>query len=386
MPTLTSNFGLLKPLVNDPTDQDLWGGYLNTDMDDLDGLLKTGINWVKSSQTTSFSITAPTSGSITTGDANKFLLCDATSAAIVASLPTAASSGDGFAVAFKKTDAVNTVTLTPNGSEKIDGASTYVLSFQYDSVILVCHGIGWNVQADKTTVTQTIPAQVPGASSKLIVSWASNTTISLTADYAILNNSTPLSYLASNISLTLNAATTGANGLDTGALGSSSWYYIYLIYNGVSVAGLISLSATTPSLPVGYTYSARVGSALTDGSSHFIGFIQRNKSWQYVVGNNLAALPTMASGSVGFPSAVAIGAYVPIAISSRIRGVLGATGQSASQNVSPNASWTGQYIGTANAVSSSQLLFDFVIETTNIYWGSDDGSAFVRCLGFEDSL
>lgn len=47
MPTLTPNLGLYKPLVNNATDADLWGGYLNDDMDILDAaipaILPTGI-------------------------------------------------------------------------------------------------------------------------------------------------------------------------------------------------------------------------------------------------------------------------------------------------------------------------------------------------------
>jgi hypothetical protein len=41
MSTLTPNYSLIKPGVNDPTDQDLWGGYLNTDMDIIDTTMKT---------------------------------------------------------------------------------------------------------------------------------------------------------------------------------------------------------------------------------------------------------------------------------------------------------------------------------------------------------
>lgn len=36
MPNLTPNLSLYKPLVNDVTDQDLWGGYLNDNADILD--------------------------------------------------------------------------------------------------------------------------------------------------------------------------------------------------------------------------------------------------------------------------------------------------------------------------------------------------------------
>lgn len=39
MPTPTTNFGFNKPLVNDPVDEDLWGGQLNDNWDQIDGIL-----------------------------------------------------------------------------------------------------------------------------------------------------------------------------------------------------------------------------------------------------------------------------------------------------------------------------------------------------------
>jgi len=36
MATSTPNLGMLKPVVNDPTDEDLWGGIINDDLDILD--------------------------------------------------------------------------------------------------------------------------------------------------------------------------------------------------------------------------------------------------------------------------------------------------------------------------------------------------------------
>lgn len=47
MATLTSHFGWLKPVVNDPIDQDQWGDQLNSNLDDQDDLVynisRTGI-------------------------------------------------------------------------------------------------------------------------------------------------------------------------------------------------------------------------------------------------------------------------------------------------------------------------------------------------------
>lgn len=39
MPNLTSNFSFNKPLVNDPIDEDLWGGQLNSNWDSVDTIL-----------------------------------------------------------------------------------------------------------------------------------------------------------------------------------------------------------------------------------------------------------------------------------------------------------------------------------------------------------
>lgn len=41
MPNSTTNFSFNKPLVNNATDADLWGGYLNSNWDDADSLFAT---------------------------------------------------------------------------------------------------------------------------------------------------------------------------------------------------------------------------------------------------------------------------------------------------------------------------------------------------------
>lgn len=40
MSTTTPNYGWILPGVNDPTDQDLWGGYLNSNLSDQDTVIK----------------------------------------------------------------------------------------------------------------------------------------------------------------------------------------------------------------------------------------------------------------------------------------------------------------------------------------------------------
>lgn len=46
MPNYTTNYNIPKPLVNDPTDQDLWGGYQNSGMDIIDTQMKANADAV----------------------------------------------------------------------------------------------------------------------------------------------------------------------------------------------------------------------------------------------------------------------------------------------------------------------------------------------------
>lgn len=81
-------------------------------------------------------------------------------------------------------------------------------------------------------------------------------------------------------SLTLNINSTGANGLDTGSVAASTFYYVHVIADsklGNTAKGLISLSRTAPILPTGYDVWAFQGIVKTDASSNFLKF--------YVAGN-----------------------------------------------------------------------------------------------------
>ncbi len=82
--------------------------------------------------------------------------------------------------------------------------------------------------------------------------------------------------------VSVNGANVGANGVDLAALVASSFYAVYAIGDSTSynpVAGLLSLNATTPSLPEGYDMYRRVGWVLTDGSANILQF------WQFGSGS-----------------------------------------------------------------------------------------------------
>lgn len=144
MATLTPNYSLSLPLVNDPTDEDLWGNELNADTTSIDTLLRQGIcNTVAASQTTGFV-------AVSTIRLRNFYPCDATIAPFAATLPTALAAGNGATIVFKKTDAsTNAITITRASSDTIDGATTQAISTQYDCYVLVSDGVSvWNILSE----------------------------------------------------------------------------------------------------------------------------------------------------------------------------------------------------------------------------------------------
>ncbi len=74
-------------------------------------------------------------------------------------------------------------------------------------------------------------------------------------------------------------------GLDTGTVAASTWYHVYVIERtdtGV-VDVLISLSATSPTMPTNYTKKSRIGSIKTDASSHIRAFTQVGDYFNWTV-------------------------------------------------------------------------------------------------------
>ena len=100
---------------------------------------------------------------------------------------------------------------------------------------------------------------------------SANDDTAITADSVILENASGEVSKVSSVSLTLDATTTGVNALDTGSLAAEKPYYVWIISNGTTTASVASLSGTSPTLPSGYTYKARVGAITTGfGSTNLI--------------------------------------------------------------------------------------------------------------------
>lgn len=250
------------------------------------------------------------------------------------------------------------------------------------------------------------PSSIQGGFKKLQASSSGvSANISVTADTVTVENSSGQYLNAESISLTIAGTTTGANALDTGTIAASTWYSVWVIHNlsTATTAGLLSLSATAPTLPSGYTYKARIGWIRTDssGNKYPLSFKQLGREVQYVVaaGSNVAALPTMASGSQGSVSvptwvAIALANYLP-STASKGKFVASLGANLGSLMAAPNNAY-GAYgsatnpppvvISQAPTGSYDARIFEFILESMNLYVAGQTVSNLYQISGWVDNL
>jgi hypothetical protein len=88
-------------------------------------------------------------------------------------------------------------------------------------------------------------------------------------------DSTAVYQMTLSTPLTINAATNGLNGLDTGTLAASTVYAVYLVGDPVDLnptGAILSLgyNTTFPLLPSGYSVFSLIGFCTTDSSAHIL--------------------------------------------------------------------------------------------------------------------
>jgi hypothetical protein len=237
---------------------------------------------------------------------------------------------------------------------------------------------------------------------------APNNQVKVKADYlSVFSSTLGVSALLSSVSLTGDITVSGAGGLDTGTVAASTWYAIFVISGASGSAALFSTSATSPTLPSGYTYLARVGWCRTDASSHILWFLQQGRRAKWVVGTNPAVALVIVSGFAGTYSltsptltSVSISSFAPPTAAS-IRIVANGdwkNGGLANILVAPSMAWGGTNNGPSGSNGGSypfcngltsgevQSAFDVELEGTMIAWASNATSGALSAFGWEDNL
>lgn len=214
-----------------------------------------------------------------------------------------------------------------------------------------------------------------------------NTEVTITADELILSDSNGNTIKVTSVNVTINYSASGANGLDTGSLAPSTGYYAWIISNGTTVAGLASLSSSSPTLPSGYTFKAVVYWNITDSSSNLKRIHQVGYNAWYVVttSTNTAALPAAATGTAGSTSTptwvgTSLVGLVP-SIATRCRLLVAMNSSSAGQGVivAPNSSYgpgqsttnpTPGNLYPGSGANNFSTLMELILESTSVYYAS----------------
>lgn len=277
MATLTTNFSLNKPAVNDAVDQDLWGTQLNTNMDTIDSALLTARDYPIRSITSTDSLVA--------GDRNKTLLFTSTGD-YTFSLLSATQAGDGFSVTLVKNDSTNYNTITIDGSsnQTIGTATTYTLDSPGDSVIISSKGTtaGWNIRSERKVVVTSAVAY-----GCILSNDAGDTDhdINMTAGQRV---STSGRILTLSSERTKKADSTWAAGDDQGGrftsgFSASQSYHLFLIQSDAdnSVDWGYSTDTNCGDIPSGYTNYAYVHSLKVAASTVLNGIVNAGEWIMY---------------------------------------------------------------------------------------------------------
>lgn len=234
-------------------------------------------------------------------------------------------------------------------------------------------------------------ASVTGAYKALKVSSTGlDANVTVTCDELVVSSTSGYKTLK-NINLTFNA-------LDTGAITASTWYAVHIAYNGTTAIGILSLSATAPTLPAGYTFFARVGWIRTDATANKypFPFTQYGNKVQYklVAGSNLTThrliyfgtAGNVSTGSWGNP--ISVSPFIPPTASTVH--VNCSSWNSCACMLAPN-NLSGAYNSTTNPPpfysnpAYATINARMILESTNIYFACSAAVMFL-CFGWEDNL
>ena len=239
---------------------------------------------------------------------------------------------------------------------------------------------------------------ITGAAKRL-AGFALGTTPSatFTADEILVKNASDIYRTLRSVAVSVSVGAAGLGGIDTGSAAANTWYSVWIISNGSAIYGLLSLSETAPVMPAGYTFKARVGWILTDGSVNKfpLGFIQAGNRVQYRIaaGTNLTRYTKLASGTTGGNlTAVSVSSAVPVTASS-IRILTGSSyGETNLAFVAANPSGViidnalGGGMTYTNNNTAIVMPAEVILESRNLYWSSNGVAAFFSVTGWVDNL
>lgn len=338
-----------------------------------------------------------TNYALTAADNARLIQRSNTGTPMVDTLPgTSGALANGWYAYIENTDSAGSLTVNVGSGGTISvgaqpTANTFVAA-SGETWFVISGGTG-NYTAMRVSAGSLHTKPNQGNRKKFKAGWASNTTAIFTADSIVLYDVNGNSRLVSSFNKTLNTATSGIGGLDTGSLAANQAYYTYALLNPTTgVQSIImSLNGIAPALSSGYTYYALLTAAVyLDSSRNIRGFTINDYYVQHRVGANLTGLPvvvTGAQGDISIPTYVA--ASVVVATSPLAAIIVGFCSISNVAAMVAPSNLYGAIASTTNPPpivtdvnASNNIPFTMQLESSNIYVASNGAAFFVGILGY----
>lgn len=264
--------------------------------------------WIVAGKRDAEGLVAKTAG-FTAGLADIGKFFDATSGSWTLAFAAAATLTDGWWCGVRNTGS-GTITLDPNSSETIDGATTLTLAAG-ESCLVWCNGTLFRTLGRDSIAGLTEDTSPDTAADFVRTFDASAAAFKKVKLSNIAGSGLPLGYISgliqsNNVTDTVNdidisagkcrdatdavdmalssaltkrldaawAVGTNQGGLDTGAEANSTWYALWLIKRSDTgvVDALFSASFSAPTMPASYDYKRLIGAVYNDGSGNIQAF------------------------------------------------------------------------------------------------------------------
>lgn len=277
--------------------------------------------------------------------------------------------------------------------------------------LLINNNLGEIKEAGPAAVTETLSnlglsdvAHLPqltgvigtSRNARMSVTAASATATFAASEIIVQDGLGGLQYKLSGFSKTINLATTGAGGMDTGTVPVTGYVALYAIYNPTTqVSALLAVNATSvlapevyggANMPAGYTASALVSVWGTAVSGFKVGFLSGRHVSILPVNAYTATVGTIPDTSLSLSTAVPINAVnvdVSIAVGQTTLG----SGVGMSVFSSNGVAQIGATAATSGSVSSSGITGTLpLIESQRLYYSMSNttiGSYKIACRGYE---
>jgi hypothetical protein len=293
------------------------------------------------------------------------------------------STVDGLPRTARNFNAYNLgVTLT-GATDTVSTVSAHGLTVN-QKVVATANAAGFSILSGYSYYVKTIPSDTTFTLS----STPGGSTLDLAAD-----DTTTFTICIND----LNLGISGVGGLDTGTKANSTWYYIWLISNGIVDRLLASTSSSAPTMPSGYSYKKLIGACKTSSSGDVLSYKQVNDKIQFILSpgtyngleeivgtvlnagdqsnNSWAPSATLVRGTTSFVPPLAN--TIEVQLTTRGNVVL---------QVAPNSSYNG-YLGTLPAPlvtygHAQNITGSLILESDNLYMSCDNTAGSIYCLGY----